>query len=103
MATITGVSVKGLQLLGTSDSTNTGRCSIRFNGNMNPDRLERVGTLLITNSNDTPAQHRTLAVFKLYGHGILTPEQPLVVKFTIPVQFWVNWFRPSLAWRLDTA
>jgi hypothetical protein len=103
MATIVGVSVEGLQLLGASDSTNTGRCSIRFNGSVNPDQLERVGTLLITNSVTTPAQHRTIAVFKLYGHGILTPEQPLVVKFTIPVQFWVTWFRASLAWRLDTA
>ena len=102
MPTFVGNSSIGLQLLGTSVPPDDGYVSIVFNGLFNPDRLERVGTLLITNSFTTPAQHRVLAVHKLYGHGLITPPLAIVTKFNVPVQVWVNWFRPSLGWRMDT-
>ena len=102
MPNYVGTSPLGLQSLGVSAWPDDGSCSIRFNGLINPEMLERVGTLLVTNSAGTSAQNRTLAVFKLYGHGIVTPQLQIVVRYQIPATYWVVWFRPQLAWRLDT-
>jgi len=102
MPNYVGTSPLGLQSLGVSAWPDNGSCSIMFNGLNNPEMLERVGTLLVTNSVLTPAQNRTLAVFKLYGHGIVTPPIQIITRYQIPARYWVVWFRQSLAWRMET-
>ena len=102
MPNYVGTSLNGIQSLGVSVWPDNGSCSIRFNGLINPEMLERVGTLLVTNSAGTPVQNRTLAVFKLYGHGIVTPPIQIITRYQIPATYWVVWFRPLLAWRMET-
>jgi len=102
MPNYTGTSVKGLQLLGASQFPEDGTTVLDFTGQNRPDRLERVGTMLICRTNDATGTQRTIAVHKLYGHGILTNALPVVIKFSMPTNVWVNWFRAGLGWSCST-
>jgi hypothetical protein len=102
MPSYTGTSVLGLQKVGFSVFPDDGTAIVVFSGANQPDRLERVGTLLICQDIGAPLKSRTIAVHKLYGHGLLTQPMPVVAKFSMVVHYWVIWFRPGLGWNCQT-
>jgi len=102
MPNYTGVSIKGLQKCGFSVRPDDGTTSIDFTGASRPDRLERVGTLLICQEIGSPTNFRVMAVHKLFGGGVATPTLPIVNKFNLQTHIWVVWFRAGLQWTVGT-
>jgi len=102
MPSYTGVSVLGLQKCGFSVRPDDGTMTLDFSGANRPDRLTRCGTILICQEIFVPTRFRTLAVYKLYGNGLVTPALSVVSKFNLQTHIWINWFVPSLQWSVGT-
>ena len=94
MATATGTSVIGLQLLGTFRA-NTAGWQLRYLSTSPQDRLRRLGTALHTR---TASVNRfpVIEVYKLFGGG-LAPVT-LVIPDGASTQLWVNWFVAGVPW-----
>ncbi len=102
MPSYSGISVLGLQQVGISVRPDDGTFILVFAGANQPVRLDRVGTILVCQSIGSPLKHRVIDVYKLYGHGVLTQPMPVVAKFNMTINIWVNWFRPGLGWNCQT-
>lgn len=102
MANALGVSTVGLQRLIATTFPDDGTIAIDFRNNPYPGRLTRLGTILISQPIFTPTRYRTLAVYKLYGNGIVTPPLDIVKKFSLSTEVWVNWFQSGIQWTVGT-
>jgi hypothetical protein len=101
MAIIQGTSILGLQLTDTSEPPQTGRFAIDFRNTPVPDRLTRVGTVLLCHRIPTPTRFRVVRAYKLYGHGMLSDTPINLVQTPIDLEIWIRWFFPGLLWTVQ--
>jgi len=94
MASTTGTSVLGLQLLGSFGSTAT-EWQLRLSSSPQQDRLRRLGTALHTRTVSN-GRFPVIEVYKVFGGG-LAPVT-IVIPTSSATQLWVNWFIAGIGW-----
>jgi len=101
MTAVLGTSILGLQLTDTSEPPQNGRFAIDFRNNPLPNRLQRVGTVLVCQRLPVVVSFRVVRAYKLYGHGMLSESPINLVQTPIDLEIWVRWFIPGLLWTVQ--
>jgi len=97
-----GTSVIGLQLAEFSVWPKDGTITVDFTNNPEIPRLTRVGTVLLCQRIGVPPRFRVLSATPLFGGGLVTPPNQIVIKFQMNTEVWVRWFFPGLLWTINT-
>ena len=94
-----GTSTRGvLQFCEAQAAGQNGRFFIDFRNSILPNRLQRLGTVIVCQRIPTPVNFRTIEVYKLYGGGLLVPAHPIVAQGGIVSEVWINWFVSAVLW-----